>query len=154
MCTYTYRGALESPVHTPPRVYLEWLPALVVLSEPQGVTERTAYNYFYELVTMTCNHDIAYLVRNACNANARVQSGTTLGTPVRTPRGYSNTQQKDMHVAKHVTSNTCTRDEQVCCAAAKTCMKTIVLAQLTNVYATHSKWTHCEYIQLEQYCAC
>ena len=29
---------------------------------------------------MTCNHDIAYLVRNA---NARVQSGAALGTPVR-----------------------------------------------------------------------
>ena len=28
--------------------------------------------------------------------------------------------------------NTCTRDEQVCCAAAKACMKNIVLAQLTK----------------------
>ena len=28
---------------------------------------------------MACNHDIAYLVRNACNANARVQSGAAPG---------------------------------------------------------------------------
>ena len=35
MCTYTYRGALWEPGTTPPRVYLEWLPALVVLPEPQ-----------------------------------------------------------------------------------------------------------------------
>ena len=35
-----------------------------------------AYNYFYELVIMTCNHDIAYLVRNA---NTRVQSGAAPG---------------------------------------------------------------------------
>ena len=28
---------------------------------------------------MTCNHAIAYLVRNACNANARVQSGAAPG---------------------------------------------------------------------------
>ena len=47
---------------------------------------------------MTCNHDIAYLVRNACNANARVQSGAALGTPVRLPRGYYNTQQ--MHARR------------------------------------------------------
>ena len=51
-----------SPVPTPPRVYLEWLPALVVLPEPQ-VSSTQAYNYFYELLIMTCNHDIAYLVR-------------------------------------------------------------------------------------------
>ena len=30
--------------------------------------------------------------------------------------------------------NTCTRDEQVCCAAAKACMKNIVLAQLSICY--------------------
>ena len=36
---------------------------------------------------------------------------------------------------------TYTRDEQVCCAAAKTCMKNIVLAQLTKCleYMLHSK---------------
>ena len=66
-----------SPVPTPPCVYLEWLPALIVLPEPQVSLREAAYNYFYELVIMTCNHDIAYLVRNACNANARVQSGNT-----------------------------------------------------------------------------
>ena len=79
MCTYTYRGAPLGALYTPPRVYLEWLPALVVLPEPQGSTQATAYNYFYELMIMACNHDIAYLVRNACNANARVQSGAAPG---------------------------------------------------------------------------
>ena len=73
-----------SPVPTPPCVYLEWLPALIVLPEPQVSLREAAYNYFYELVIMTCNHDIAYLVRNACNANARVQSGDAPG-PARAP---------------------------------------------------------------------
>ena len=63
----------------PPRVYLEWLPSLVVLPEPQVSIRRAAYNYFYELMIMACNHDIAYLVRNARNANARVQSGAVPG---------------------------------------------------------------------------
>ena len=79
-----------SPVPTPLCVYLEWLPALIVLPEPQVSLREAAYNYFYELVIMTCNHDIAYLVRNA---NARVQSGDARDPPVRPPRGYSNTQQ-------------------------------------------------------------
>ena len=36
MCTYTYRGATLGALYTtPPRVYIEWLPALVVLPEPQ-----------------------------------------------------------------------------------------------------------------------
>ena len=42
MCTYTYRGAPLGALYTPPRVYLEWLPALVVLPEPQGSTQATA----------------------------------------------------------------------------------------------------------------
>ena len=46
---------------------------------------------------MTCNHDIAYLVRNACNANARVQSGDAPGharaPPVQPIRVYFGTQQ-------------------------------------------------------------
>ena len=70
----------------PPRVYLEWLPSLVVLPEPQASIRRAAYNYFYEPVIMTCNHDIAYLMRVCSQA-------PSLGTPVRPPRGYSNTQQ-------------------------------------------------------------
>ena len=82
-----------SPVHTPPHVYLEWLPALIVLPEPQVSLREAAYNYFYELVIMTCNHDIAYLVRNACNANARAHAGGVPGHAVRPPRVYSNTQQ-------------------------------------------------------------
>ena len=98
-------------------VYLEWLPSLVVLPEPQGVSAQAAYNYFYELVIMTCNHDIAYLVRNACNANARVQSGAALGPPVRPPRGYSNNTQQ-IHARREtrarfdpnsLEANTCTR---------------------------------------------
>ena len=94
MCTYTYRGRpFGSPVPTPPCVYLEWLPALIVLPEPQVSLREAAYNYFYELVIMTCNHDIAYLVRNACNANARVQLGDARDPPVQPTRVYFGTQQ-------------------------------------------------------------
>ena len=54
MCTYTYRGApLGATVPTPPCVYLEWLPALIVLPEPQVSLREAAYNYFYERVIMT-----------------------------------------------------------------------------------------------------
>ena len=55
------------------------LPTIHLLPNRRWVSAQAAYNYFYELVIMTCNHDIAYLVRNACNANARVQSGAALG---------------------------------------------------------------------------
>ena len=74
-----------SPVHTAACI-LEWFPSLVVLPEPQVSIRRAAYNYFYELVIMTYNHDIAYLMRVCSQA-------PSLGTPVRPPRGYSNTQQ-------------------------------------------------------------
>ena len=51
MCTYTYRGA---PLWEPcTHVYLEWLPALIVLPEPQVSLRKAAYNYFYERVIMT-----------------------------------------------------------------------------------------------------
>ena len=42
---------------------------------------------------MTCNHDIAYLVRNACNANARAHAGGARATPVQPTRVYFGTQQ-------------------------------------------------------------
>ena len=66
----------------------------------EWATAQARYNYFYELVIITCNHDIAYLVRNACNANARVQSGAALGTPVRR-HVVTPIRNKYMHVAKH-----------------------------------------------------
>ena len=86
MCTYMYRGVPLGALYiTPPCVYLEWLPALIVLPEPQVSLRKATYNYFYELVIMTYNHDIAYLMRVCSQA-------PPLGTPVRPPRGYSNTQ--------------------------------------------------------------
>ena len=33
-------------LYTPPRVYLEWLPALVVLPEPQGSTQANRLYIF------------------------------------------------------------------------------------------------------------
>ena len=72
MCTYTYRGAPLGALYPhPPCVYLEWLPSLVVLPEPQVSIRRAAYNYFYELVIMTYNHDIAYLMRVCSQAPPR-----------------------------------------------------------------------------------
>ena len=110
-------------------VRVRYIPTNTSTSEPQVSIRRAAYNYFYDLVSMTCNHDIAYLVRNAYNANACVQS---------MPAGLTRSETKrDVHetttcCAYRGYPNTCTRDEQVCCAAAKTCMKNIVLAQLTK----------------------
>ena len=76
-----------------PRVYLEWLPALAVLPEPQVSFRESRPNYFYEMMIMACNHDIAYLVRSACNANARVHAGDARATPVQPTRVYFGTQQ-------------------------------------------------------------
>ena len=42
---------------------------------------------------MACNHDIAYLVRNACNANARVHAGVARATAAQPTRVYFGTQQ-------------------------------------------------------------
>ena len=84
---YVIRTCARRPLYAHEQLHALYvyatLPTIPLLSNRRGVPAQAAYNYFYELVIMTCNHDIAYLVRNACNANARVQSGASLGTPVR-----------------------------------------------------------------------
>ena len=61
----------------------------------------------------------------------RVASYATRSTAIPVAGEYKYT----VHVTRTrilLLVNTWTRDEQVCCAAAKTCMKNIVLAQLTK----------------------
>ena len=69
------------------------LPTIHLLPNRRRVSAQAAYNYFYEMVIMTCKHDIAYLVRNACNANARAHAGGDRATTVQPTRVYFGTQQ-------------------------------------------------------------
>ena len=82
------------PVHTAACIPRMASRTFIVLPEPQVSFRESRPNYFYELVIITWNHDIAYIMRVCSQAPPWARPcARHVATPIRN---------KYMHVAKHV----------------------------------------------------